>query len=240
VEEEVFLDGVFDVSLQEERVHFSVDILDSDLESIESAGFRDLNFLHETYTEVFVDDAIGSSEKGEDVGNEVAFIVVEGFPVDEITTKIDFFGCNKIEERDKKRKGGQFEETVERECVDGLIMLKFVRVNRASPKPATAHWHQDVIPVPKQQREHPKMETLQWQLVACGGCALGGHGSGQSAKIGIKDRQTVFTDSSRVYLSGQCEFNRLLRYRRPIVNMPNLFKPHACTPATMPPHAPKV
>jgi hypothetical protein len=103
MEEEVLLDGVFDISLQEERVHLSVDVLNSNLESVESTGFRDLDFLHETNSKIFVDDTVGSGKEGKDVGDKVAFVVVEGFPVDEITAKIDFFGCKR--ERKKGEKG---------------------------------------------------------------------------------------------------------------------------------------
>jgi hypothetical protein len=103
MEKKVFLDRVFNVSLQKERVHFSMDVLDSDLESVKGAGFRDLDFLHETNSEIFVDNAVGSGKEGEDVGNEVAFVVVEGFPMHEIAAKIDFFGCRK--ERKKERRG---------------------------------------------------------------------------------------------------------------------------------------
>ena len=70
-----------------------MDVFNGDLETIECAGFGDLDFLHETDTEVFVDDAVGSGEEGEDVGDEVAFVVVKGFPVLGVGTKVDFFRC---------------------------------------------------------------------------------------------------------------------------------------------------
>ena len=93
MEEIVFLHRVFDVGLKEERVHLRVDVLNSDLETIESASFRDLDFLHETHTQVLIDNAIGSGEKGENVGNEVTLVVAERFPVLLVAAKVDFLSC---------------------------------------------------------------------------------------------------------------------------------------------------
>jgi len=69
-----------------------VDVFDSDLETVESTRFRDLNFFHESSGEIFEDDTVGGGEEGEDMGNEVAFAVGEVVPVLKIGGKIDFFG----------------------------------------------------------------------------------------------------------------------------------------------------
>ena len=89
----VLLLGVPDVSLQQEGVHLGVDVLDSDLEAVEGASLGDLDLAHEANTQVFIDNAVGCCEKGEDVGDEVALVVVEGLPVLVVAAKIDFFGC---------------------------------------------------------------------------------------------------------------------------------------------------
>ena len=70
-----------------------MDVLDGDLEAVESASFGDLHFLHEADAQVFVDDAVRGGKEGEDVGDEVAFVVVERFPVLDIAAKINFFSC---------------------------------------------------------------------------------------------------------------------------------------------------
>ena len=70
-----------------------MDIFNGNLEAVKSTGFWDLDFLHEADAEVFEDDAIGSGEEGENVGDEVLFTVVEGFPMSHVTAKIDFLSC---------------------------------------------------------------------------------------------------------------------------------------------------
>jgi hypothetical protein len=68
VEEVIALGGVLDVSIDEERVSFGVDILHHDLETVETAHLGDLNFIREMLVEVFVDDAVGGGgEEGEDM-----------------------------------------------------------------------------------------------------------------------------------------------------------------------------
>jgi hypothetical protein len=48
-----------------------------DLETVKAAGFCGLNLTAETFHEILIDDTIGSGEEGEDVRDEMAFIVVE-------------------------------------------------------------------------------------------------------------------------------------------------------------------
>ena len=67
VEEVIALGGVLDVSIDEERVGFGVDILHRDLETIEVARLGHLNFIGETLVEVLVDDAFGGCEKSENM-----------------------------------------------------------------------------------------------------------------------------------------------------------------------------
>lgn len=66
-----------DVSINEERVRLRMDILHHDLESIEAAGFGNLDFAAESLDQVLVHDTIGSSEEGKDVRDEITLIVVK-------------------------------------------------------------------------------------------------------------------------------------------------------------------
>jgi short-subunit dehydrogenase len=61
------LGGVLDVSIDEERVGFRVDILHHDLETIETARLGNLSFIRETFVEVLVNNAVGGGEEGEDM-----------------------------------------------------------------------------------------------------------------------------------------------------------------------------
>jgi hypothetical protein len=77
--------GVFDVGIDEDRVHFGVDVFNHDLEAIEASCLVNLDVLRESFDQVLVNDTIGSSEKGQDTGDEEAFVVVEFvFPVIDI------------------------------------------------------------------------------------------------------------------------------------------------------------
>lgn len=49
---------VLDISINEKRVGLSVDVLHHDLETIETLGFRDLDFATETLNQIFIDNAI--------------------------------------------------------------------------------------------------------------------------------------------------------------------------------------
>ena len=84
---------VLDVRVDKERVSLGVDILHHDLESIEAASFRNLDFTTESLDKVLVHDAIRRREESKDVRDEVAFIVIKAIiPVVEILGKIDLFG----------------------------------------------------------------------------------------------------------------------------------------------------
>jgi len=91
-EQVVLFGGVFDVGFQEEAVHLGVDVLDGDLEAVESTGLGDLDFLHEAGGEVFENDTVGGGKEGEDVGDEVALAVGEGVPVAEVLGEVNLFG----------------------------------------------------------------------------------------------------------------------------------------------------
>eukprot|EP00760_Papus_ankaliazontas_P038938 PhM_4_TR9425/c0_g1_i1/m.5804 len=77
VEERVLLLGVLDVRVDQHRVHFRVDVLDGDLESVEAARLGDLHVVHEARREVLENNAVARGEEGEDVLDEVPLVVVE-------------------------------------------------------------------------------------------------------------------------------------------------------------------
>ena len=68
---------LFDICVDEQGVCLGVDVFHHDLEAVEAARLWYLDFTAETLDEVLVDDAVGSGEEGEDMGNEVAFVVVQ-------------------------------------------------------------------------------------------------------------------------------------------------------------------
>lgn len=69
-----------------------MNILDGNLKSIEEAGLGTLDFGGKVTREVFVDNSIGCGEEGEDVGDEMTFIVGEAFPILEIGGKVNLLG----------------------------------------------------------------------------------------------------------------------------------------------------
>ena len=76
--EQIFaLSGVFNVGINEEGIRFRVNVFHHYLKAVEAPGLGGLYFIRKALKEVLVYDPVRSSEKGEDVRNEVAFIVVE-------------------------------------------------------------------------------------------------------------------------------------------------------------------
>ena len=53
---------------------FALDILNSNLEAVEAAGFRRCDFRRKITAEVLVNDAIRCGKEGKDVGDEVVFV----------------------------------------------------------------------------------------------------------------------------------------------------------------------
>ena len=71
----MLLVGVLDVRLEKEAVHLGVDVLNGDLEPVEGAGLGDLDLLHKPPSEILKDNAVGGSEEGENVRDEVPLAV---------------------------------------------------------------------------------------------------------------------------------------------------------------------
>ncbi len=87
-----FLRGVLDVRVDEERVGFTVDVLNGYLEAVEASGFRRCDLCRKIAAEILVDDAIRCSEEGKHVGDEVAFIVSEAVPICSIGLEVNLLG----------------------------------------------------------------------------------------------------------------------------------------------------
>ena len=75
VEEVIILGRVLDVSINEERVSFGVDILHNYLETIKVACLSHLYFIGETLIEVLIDNIIGWCKECKNMLNKVTFIV---------------------------------------------------------------------------------------------------------------------------------------------------------------------
>ena len=56
---------------------------------------RELDLAHETNAEVFENDTVGGGEEGEDVRDEVLFVIAQGFPVLDVVREVNLLGCPK-------------------------------------------------------------------------------------------------------------------------------------------------
>ena len=80
-----FLFWILDVCVNEEGVRFAVDVLDCNLEAIETSCFGDRDFSGEVAAQIFIDDSIRGSKECKDVRDEVTFGVgQESDPVREV------------------------------------------------------------------------------------------------------------------------------------------------------------
>jgi len=67
-----------------------MNILDSNLKSVEKTGLRTLDLSGKVTGEILIYNAVGGGEEGEDVGDEVTFIVGEAFPILEVRGQVNF------------------------------------------------------------------------------------------------------------------------------------------------------
>lgn len=68
-----------------------MDVLHHHLETIEATSFWDLDFSHESLSQVFKNDTIGSCEECKDHFDEMPLFILKLFPVLNICCQIDFF-----------------------------------------------------------------------------------------------------------------------------------------------------
>ena len=69
-----------------------MDILNSNLEAVEAAGFSRCDFRREITAEVLVNDAIRRGKEGKDMGDEVVFVVSEMILICGVGLEVDLFG----------------------------------------------------------------------------------------------------------------------------------------------------
>ena len=85
---------ILDICVYEQGVGLGVDVLHHDLEAIETACLGYLYLSAEPLHQVFIDDAIGSSKEGENMGDKIALVVIHSVvPIMQIFRQINLFGC---------------------------------------------------------------------------------------------------------------------------------------------------
>jgi len=70
-----------------------MDILNSNLETIEPSCLRNGNLSSGVTSQVFVHDTVGGCGKGQDMRNEVTFVLGEPTMIFEAGCEINFFCC---------------------------------------------------------------------------------------------------------------------------------------------------
>jgi len=89
--EVVLLFLVAHICVKKKRVHFTVDVLDGNLHTIETTGFRELDFSSKVLNQVLIHNAIRGCKESKDMFNEVLLIGFELLPVGVVTAEINFF-----------------------------------------------------------------------------------------------------------------------------------------------------
>jgi hypothetical protein len=89
VEEADLLLVVLDVGVNQERVRFRVDVLDGNLEAVETPGLGALDLRHEVLGEVLVHDPVRCGKEGQHVTDEVPLVVAQLLPVGHVRPEID-------------------------------------------------------------------------------------------------------------------------------------------------------
>lgn len=92
---------LLDICINEKGVRLGVNVLHHDLEPIEAASLRYLDFPAEPLHQVLVDDTIRRGEEGKHMGDKVPLIVVQPIiPIMQILGKINFLsgpeGCFRL------------------------------------------------------------------------------------------------------------------------------------------------
>ncbi|RUS76227.1 hypothetical protein EGW08_016000, partial [Elysia chlorotica] len=85
---------VFDVCVDEQAVHFTVDILHCNLETVKAASLCYLHFLAEPYThahQIFIYNAITGCKKGQHMRDEVFLLFLQLLPLVKVFGEINFF-----------------------------------------------------------------------------------------------------------------------------------------------------
>lgn len=92
VQQVVLFSWIFDVSVNEQRIGFGMDVLHHDLKTIKKLGFGVLNHPYHIFSEVFIDDPVAGRKEGKHVFDKMLFIPIElVFPVVEVLNEVYFF-----------------------------------------------------------------------------------------------------------------------------------------------------
>lgn len=76
------------ISIDKKWVHFRMHIFHGYLKPVKASGFCYLYFLTEPLDEIFIDDAVGSSEESKDMRYKMFFFRFQLLPVVEILPKM--------------------------------------------------------------------------------------------------------------------------------------------------------
>ena len=79
-----FFIWVLNVRVDKEGVCFAVDVLNCNLEAIETSCFGDRDFSGEVAAQIFIDDSIRGSKECKDMRDEVTFSAGQSNPVREV------------------------------------------------------------------------------------------------------------------------------------------------------------
>ena len=71
------LSRISNISTDEKRVRFGMNIFHHDLETTEALSFGCLNLIGKMFNQVLIHNTIRSSKEGEDMGDEVTLVVIE-------------------------------------------------------------------------------------------------------------------------------------------------------------------
>ncbi len=66
-----------------------MNVFHRNLKTIKATSFRDLHFRHESRGEIFIDNSVAGSEKGDDVLDESLLVRVQLAPMFQILLKVD-------------------------------------------------------------------------------------------------------------------------------------------------------
>mmetsp|Transcript_7100 Transcript_7100/g.25965 ORF Transcript_7100/g.25965 Transcript_7100/m.25965 type:complete len:325 (+) Transcript_7100:229-1203(+) len=91
-EQVILLHRILDVLVNQQRVHFRVNVLDGNLEAIERTSLWDLHLLHEANTQVFEDNTVRSGKERQHMRHKVLLVLRQRLPVLHVVRKINFLG----------------------------------------------------------------------------------------------------------------------------------------------------
>ncbi len=83
---------VLNVGINQQGVSLRVNVFNGNLETVKASGLGGLELRHEILSQVLVDNSVRGGKEGQNVANEMAFVVGKLDPVGHIGTEINLFG----------------------------------------------------------------------------------------------------------------------------------------------------